>query len=78
MSRISRFAPLMRQVRQEHPNHLPLDNGDTVQGSLGDYEATVQPVSRRARLDPNNEVAVLSGRDPPCQACANHGNHGRA
>ncbi len=40
-----RTATLIRQARQEFPNSLLLDNGDTIQGTaLGDYQALVAPV----------------------------------
>ncbi len=42
---LERTATLIRQARQEFPNSLLLDNGDTIQGTaLGDYQALVAPV----------------------------------
>ena len=42
---LERTATLIRQARQEFPNTLLLDNGDTIQGTaLGDYQALVAPV----------------------------------
>jgi 2',3'-cyclic-nucleotide 2'-phosphodiesterase/3'-nucleotidase len=41
-----RTATLIAQARQEFPNTLLLDNGDTIQGTaLSDYQATVSPLS---------------------------------
>ena len=41
-----RTATLITQARQEFPNTLLLDNGDTIQGTaLSDYQALVNPVS---------------------------------
>ena len=41
-----RTATLIAQARQEFPNTLLLDNGDTIQGTaLSDYQAMVSPLS---------------------------------
>lgn len=41
-----RVATLIQQARKEYPNHVLLDNGDTIQGSaLADYQALVKPLS---------------------------------
>src|SRR3546814_4436554 len=40
-----RTATLIRAARQEFPNTLLVDNGDTIQGTaLADYEAQVAPI----------------------------------
>jgi len=42
---LERAATIIKQLRQENPNTLLLDNGDTIQGTaLGDYQAGVNPV----------------------------------
>jgi len=42
---LERAATIIKQLRQENPNTLLLDNGDTIQGTaLGDYQASVNPV----------------------------------
>lgn len=41
-----RVSTLIKAARQEFPNSLLLDNGDTIQGTaLSDYQALVKPVS---------------------------------
>ncbi|MFP3755681.1 MULTISPECIES: bifunctional 2',3'-cyclic-nucleotide 2'-phosphodiesterase/3'-nucleotidase [unclassified Cupriavidus] len=41
-----RVATLIKAARQEFPNSLLLDNGDTIQGTaLSDYQALVKPVA---------------------------------
>jgi 2',3'-cyclic-nucleotide 2'-phosphodiesterase/3'-nucleotidase len=41
-----RVSTLIKSARQEFPNSLLLDNGDTIQGTaLSDYQALVKPVS---------------------------------
>ena len=41
-----RTATLIAQARQEFPNTLLLDNGDTIQGTaLSDYQATINPLA---------------------------------
>lgn len=41
-----RTATLITQARQEFPNTLLLDNGDTIQGTaLSDYQATINPLA---------------------------------
>lgn len=48
---IERTSTLINQARQEIPNNILVDNGDTIQGTvLADYQATVQPVSCAASL----------------------------
>lgn len=40
-----RAATLIANARREYPNHVLLDNGDTMQGTaLSDYQALVEPV----------------------------------
>lgn len=42
---LERTATLINQARQQFPNNLLLDNGDTIQGTaLADYQATVNPI----------------------------------
>lgn len=39
-----RTATLIRQARQDYPNTVLIDNGDTIQGTaLADYQALVNP-----------------------------------
>ena len=48
-----RTATLIRKARQDFPNTVLIDNGDTIQGTaLADYQAIVSPVdiSGRARM----------------------------
>lgn len=41
-----RTATLIAAARQEFPNTLLIDNGDTIQGTaLSDYQATVKPLA---------------------------------
>jgi 2',3'-cyclic-nucleotide 2'-phosphodiesterase/3'-nucleotidase len=41
-----RVATLIKQARQQYPNNVLLDNGDTIQGTaLADYQALVSPVA---------------------------------
>ena len=48
---IERTATLINQARQELPNNVLVDNGDTIQGTvLADYQARVQPVACAAPL----------------------------
>jgi 2',3'-cyclic-nucleotide 2'-phosphodiesterase / 3'-nucleotidase len=43
---LERTASLIAQARQQYPNNLLFDNGDTIQGSaLADYEALVKPLA---------------------------------
>ena len=43
---LDRTAALIAQARQQYPNNLLIDNGDTIQGSaLADYEALVKPLA---------------------------------
>ena len=42
---LERTATLITKARSEYPNHVLLDNGDTIQGTvLSDYQATVAPI----------------------------------
>lgn len=42
---LERTARLIAQARQQFPNNVLLDNGDTIQGTaLSDYQATVNPI----------------------------------
>jgi len=46
-----RTATLIRQARQDYPNNVLIDNGDTLQGTaLADYQALVNPVSCSQKL----------------------------
>jgi 2',3'-cyclic-nucleotide 2'-phosphodiesterase/3'-nucleotidase len=48
---IERTSTLINQARQEIPNNVLVDNGDTIQGTvLADYQALVQPVACAASL----------------------------
>jgi 2',3'-cyclic-nucleotide 2'-phosphodiesterase/3'-nucleotidase len=43
---VDRTAALIAQARQQYPNNLLFDNGDTIQGTaLADYEALVKPLA---------------------------------
>ena len=43
---LERTAALIAQARQQYPNNLLFDNGDTIQGTaLADYEALVKPLA---------------------------------
>lgn len=42
---LERTATLIAEARQQFPNNVLLDNGDTIQGTaLADYQATVNPI----------------------------------
>ena len=46
-----RTATLIRQARQDYPNTVLIDNGDTIQGTaLADYQALVNPLSCSQKL----------------------------
>lgn len=43
---LERTATLIQQARAQYPNHILLDNGDTLQGTaMSDYQAVVKPVT---------------------------------
>ena len=43
---VDRTAALIAQAREQYPNNLLFDNGDTIQGTaLADYEALVKPLA---------------------------------
>ncbi|HER20315.1 MAG TPA: bifunctional 2',3'-cyclic-nucleotide 2'-phosphodiesterase/3'-nucleotidase, partial [Chromatiales bacterium] len=43
---LERAATVIAQIREENPNTLLLDNGDSIQGTtLADYQATVKPLA---------------------------------
>jgi 2',3'-cyclic-nucleotide 2'-phosphodiesterase/3'-nucleotidase len=48
---LERTATVIQQARTEFPNHLLIDNGDTIQGTaLADYQALVSPVACNQKL----------------------------
>lgn len=55
-----RTATLIRAARQEFPNTLLVDNGDTIQGTaLADYEAQVSPITCSQQSSMYKAMAVL-------------------
>ncbi len=55
-----RTSTLVREARQEFPNTVLLDNGDTIQGTaLADYEATVNPVACDQQLSMYQAMGTL-------------------
>jgi len=65
-----RVASLIRMARQEFPNALLLDNGDTIQGSvLADYQAQVEPIAC------DRELAMYKAMDAVGYDAGNIGNH---
>lgn len=65
-----RLATLIRQVRQEFPESLLFDIGDTIQGTaLADYQARVNPVAC------NEELAVYKAMDAVGYDGGTLGNH---
>ncbi|MDD2926189.1 bifunctional 2',3'-cyclic-nucleotide 2'-phosphodiesterase/3'-nucleotidase [Rhodoferax sp.] len=48
---LERTATLIKQARADFPNHLLIDNGDTIQGTaLADYQALVSPLACNQKL----------------------------
>jgi len=65
-----RVASVISQARQEFPNTLLLDNGDTIQGSvLADYQAQVNPIAC------GQELAMYKVMDAVGYDAGNIGNH---
>ena len=55
-----RTATLIRAAREEFPNTLLVDNGDTIQGTaLADYEAQVSPITCSQQSSMYKAMAVL-------------------
>lgn len=55
-----RTATLIRQARDQYPNTLLVDNGDTIQGTaLADYEAQVAPIPCSQQLSMYKAMSVL-------------------
>ncbi|MBO1110850.1 bifunctional 2',3'-cyclic-nucleotide 2'-phosphodiesterase/3'-nucleotidase [Bordetella petrii] len=55
-----RTATLIRAAREEFPNTLLVDNGDTIQGTaLADYEAQVAPIPCASQSSMYRAMAVL-------------------
>jgi len=67
---VDRTATLIANARRQYPNHILLDNGDTMQGTaLSDYQALVQPVQCEEM------VAVYRQLDALGVDAATMGNH---
>ena len=55
-----RTATLIRAAREEFPNTVLVDNGDTIQGTaLADYEAQVSPITCSQQLSMYKAMGVL-------------------
>ncbi len=67
---LQRTASLMRRAREEYPNTVLLDNGDTIQGTvLADYEATVEPVTCEQGL---TQIKVMNELGYDAMVLGNH------
>lgn len=65
-----RTATLIRQARQDYPNTVLIDNGDTIQGTaLADYQALVNPLSC------NQKLATYKAMDSIGYDAGTLGNH---
>jgi len=65
-----RLATLIRQARQEFPNTVLFDSGDTIQGSvLADYQAMVKPVGC------DTELGIYAAMDAVGYDGGTAGNH---
>lgn len=57
---LERTATLIQQARTQYPDHVLLDNGDTLQGTaMSDYQAVVKPVGCGETLAPIKAMNYL-------------------
>ncbi|GAB4087639.1 bifunctional 2',3'-cyclic-nucleotide 2'-phosphodiesterase/3'-nucleotidase [Hydrogenophaga soli] len=57
---LERTATVIKQARTEFPNHLLIDNGDTIQGTaLADHQALVNPVACNQKLATYKAMDVI-------------------
>ena len=70
---LDRTAALIAQAREQFPNNLLLDNGDTIQGTaLADYQALVRPLACDQTLAVYRAMNLLGASVAASATCQGH------